>query len=86
MAPFREKLQSGVPHLGLGIMYPSPGVVERIGLDWDWIWIDGQHGEFGYNDATPICIVHRRNAKPAVFTNGSAGSNGNIHSTVAVHR
>ena len=25
-------------------MYPSPGVVERIGPDWDWIWIDSQHG------------------------------------------
>jgi 4-hydroxy-2-oxoheptanedioate aldolase len=25
-------------------------VVERIGPDWDWIWIDGQHGEMDYND------------------------------------
>ena len=28
-------------------MYPSPGVVERIGPDWDWVWIDGQHGQIG---------------------------------------
>ena len=47
---FRSRLQSGVPQLGLAIMYPAPGVVERIGPDWDWIWIDSQHGELGYSD------------------------------------
>jgi 4-hydroxy-2-oxoheptanedioate aldolase len=25
-------------------MYPAPTAVERIGPDWDWIWIDCQHG------------------------------------------
>lgn len=34
----------------MGVCYPSPGIVERIGRDWDWLWIDGQHGEFGYQD------------------------------------
>lgn len=38
------------PLFGVCICYPSPGVVERIGADWDWIWIDGQHGELGYQD------------------------------------
>lgn len=38
------------PLLGVCFCYPSPGSVERIGPDWDWIWIDGQHGEFGYAD------------------------------------
>jgi 4-hydroxy-2-oxoheptanedioate aldolase len=38
------------PHLGLAIMYPAPGVVERIGAEWDWIWLDGQHGQIGYDD------------------------------------
>ncbi|MCC7518901.1 MAG: hypothetical protein IT578_06925 [Verrucomicrobiae bacterium] len=33
------------------MMYPSPGVVERIGADWDWIWLDGQHGQLGAYDA-----------------------------------
>lgn len=28
-------------------MYPAPGIVERIGPDWDWIWLDGQHGQLG---------------------------------------
>ena len=31
-------------------MYPSPGVIERIGAEWDWVWVDGQHGELGYGD------------------------------------
>jgi 4-hydroxy-2-oxoheptanedioate aldolase len=50
MATFRETLKTGVPQLGLVVMYPSAGVVERIGPDWDWVWIDGQHGELGYSD------------------------------------
>lgn len=37
-------------HLGLCISYPSPGVIERIGKDWDWLWLDGQHGQIaGYD-------------------------------------
>ena len=46
---FQDKIQSG-PQLGLCVMYPSPGVVERIGGDWDWIWVDGQHGQIGYSE------------------------------------
>lgn len=49
MTTFREKLATG-PQLGLCVMYPSPGVIERIGADWDWIWIDGQHGQLGYSE------------------------------------
>ena len=48
MGTFRDTLKTGAPQAGLVVMYPSPGVVERIGPDWDWVWIDGQHGELGY--------------------------------------
>ena len=44
----RERMKSGGLVLGISVMYPSPGVIERIGSDWDWVWIDGQHGEFSY--------------------------------------
>jgi len=54
MASFPENLANNEPQLGLCIMYPSPGVVERIGGDWDWVWIDGQHGELGYGDVLPL--------------------------------
>lgn len=54
MGPFRSVLETGKPQLGLCIMYPAAGVVERIGADWDWIWIDGQHGEMGYDDTLAL--------------------------------
>lgn len=46
----RAGLAGGRPQIGLSVSYPSPGAIERIGPDWDWIWIDGQHGEIGYHD------------------------------------
>jgi 4-hydroxy-2-oxoheptanedioate aldolase len=50
MKSFTSTLRGGGPHFGLSIMYPSPGIIERIGRDWDWIWVDCQHGEIGYQD------------------------------------
>ncbi len=50
MSSFREALKKSEIQLGLCIMYPSAGVVERIAGDWDWVWIDGQHGQLGYQD------------------------------------
>jgi 4-hydroxy-2-oxoheptanedioate aldolase len=44
----QKKMQENRPALGFCIAYPSPGVIERIGPDWDWIWLDGQHGELNY--------------------------------------
>ena len=44
----QEKLARGEVVLGLGLSYPAPGIVERIGKDWDWLWIDGQHGQIDY--------------------------------------
>jgi 2-keto-3-deoxy-L-rhamnonate aldolase RhmA len=35
---------------GINISYPSAGVVERIGSDWDWLWLDGQHGQLSYDN------------------------------------
>jgi len=51
---FRKILASAPPQLGLCIMYPSPGVIERIGPDWDWVWVDGQHGQLGYGDVLAL--------------------------------
>jgi 4-hydroxy-2-oxoheptanedioate aldolase len=50
MGDFFEGLRAGRPQLGLCVMYPASGIVERIGPDWDWVWVDGQHGELGYQD------------------------------------
>lgn len=50
MSSLLEKLSAGQTQIGLCTMYPSPGVIERIGGDWDFVWIDGQHGQLDYND------------------------------------
>ena len=51
--------------LGICMNYPCPGIVERIGPDWDWIWIDGQHGEFGYTDMINMVRACDLVGKPA---------------------
>lgn len=58
-------LPATTPLLGLCVCYPSPGTIERIGPDWDWIWIDGQHGELGFADVLALvraCDLIRRPA------------------------
>ena len=62
---FRSSLDER-PQIGLGIMYPAPGIIERIGSDWDWVWTDGQHGNLDYRNimaAVRACSLIR---KPAV--------------------
>lgn len=54
MSSFRESLKLPEPRFGLCIMYSDPGVVERIGADWDWVWIDGQHGQMGYRETLAL--------------------------------
>ncbi|MFA5645488.1 MAG: aldolase/citrate lyase family protein [Candidatus Ratteibacteria bacterium] len=49
----KEKAQ-----LGFCSMYPAPGIIERIGQDWDWCWIDSQHGQWKIvevMDAVRVC-------------------------------
>lgn len=36
--------------LGMGVMYPAPGMIERLGAAWDWIWLDAQHGQLANYD------------------------------------
>lgn len=50
MTSFRHRLDTRQPQIGLCVNYPGPGVVERIGAEWDFVWIDGQHGQLDYND------------------------------------
>lgn len=56
MKPFREATLERV-QLGLCVMWPSPGAIERIGPDWDWVWLDGQHGILGYNDILDLVRI-----------------------------
>ena len=66
MTSLRKLLTVGKPLLGLSVMYPSPGALERIGGDWDWIWIDGQHGELGYDQTLALVRACDLIGRPAV--------------------
>ncbi len=58
----REELQKRAM-IGFCLMYPAAGILEGIGRDWDWIWIDGQHGELDYRDileAVRVCNLINR--------------------------
>lgn len=46
---FRKALAEGKPQLGFCIMYPATGIVEKCGSDYDWLWLDGQHGQLDYS-------------------------------------
>ncbi|HSW45801.1 MAG TPA: aldolase/citrate lyase family protein [Phycisphaerae bacterium] len=61
----RASLEAG-PQLGLCVMYPAPGIIERIGPDWDWLWIDGQHGELGYDEILACVRAGDLVRRPAV--------------------
>jgi 4-hydroxy-2-oxoheptanedioate aldolase len=66
MTSLRKMLADGKPLLGLSVMYPSPGAIERVGPDWDWMWIDGQHGELGYEQTLSLVRASDLIQRPAV--------------------
>jgi len=45
---FIDKLREA-PRLGLSWMYPAAGIIEGMGRGWDFVWIDGQHGQLSYD-------------------------------------
>ena len=45
---FLSRLRAGETLLGLCNALPAPGIIEVFHKGWDFIWIDGQHGSFGY--------------------------------------
>ncbi len=44
-----NKLRAGDVVLGLCNMYPAPGIIEGMCRGWDFVWIDGQHGQLSYD-------------------------------------
>ena len=44
-----QRLRNGETCLGLGNMYPAAGIVEGMCRGWDFVWIDGQHGQMAYD-------------------------------------
>ena len=46
-----EKLRAGAVCFGAANTYPAPGIIELMCKGWDFVWIDGQHGQFSYDGA-----------------------------------
>ncbi len=44
-ARLRQRLKNGEPMIGLSVNYPAAGILETIGRMWDFVWLDGQHGQ-----------------------------------------
>jgi 4-hydroxy-2-oxoheptanedioate aldolase len=43
-----DRIRRGEIALGLSNMYPASGIIEGFSKGWDFVWIDTQHGEYGY--------------------------------------
>jgi 4-hydroxy-2-oxoheptanedioate aldolase len=43
-----QKLKDGQVVLGVSLTFSAPGMIEHFGAGWDWVWIDGQHGQMDY--------------------------------------
>lgn len=54
----KEKMRSGDKAYGFGIQFPSLQIVELMGdLEFDYVFIEGEHGAFSLTDIEQICIV-----------------------------
>lgn len=63
--PFVNR-EAGRPLFGLSVAYPGAGALERLGPDWDWIWIDAQHGDLDEADAVELIRSSHRIDRPAL--------------------
>jgi len=44
-----KALNAGEVQLGFGLGVPAPAILEVVHEDWDWFFIDGQHGQLSYD-------------------------------------
>ena len=72
-----RKLHEGRVLLGLGQMYPASGIIEGMCKGWDFVWIDGQHGEMSYDS-----ILHAVQAAMAAGVEGLVRVPGHEHSVL----
>jgi 2-keto-3-deoxy-L-rhamnonate aldolase RhmA len=45
-----DKIRAGNPVFGLNTQFSDPALIEICGADWDFTWIDLQHGMLGASD------------------------------------
>jgi len=42
---FKQRLNNNECIIGLAVSYAAPGIIETVGRMWDFLWLDGQHGQ-----------------------------------------
>ena len=53
-----KAMREGRKAYGYNLVFPSPWVVEVLGYeDFDFVWIDGEHGPWGLDQIEEICRV-----------------------------
>lgn len=51
----KDRLKAGQASLGVGMLWPSPELVEFCGfLGFDWLWLDVEHGPFDLSVLTHV--------------------------------
>lgn len=58
-----EKLKKGEVVYGLANVYPASSIIENLCQDWDFVWIDVQHGQHTFDS-----VLHALQAAKAVET------------------
>lgn len=76
-SPFQDRLRAGSRLLGTLIQMAHPGVAVQIGRQgFDWLFLDGEHGDFGPEEVTKTltalagttpCLVRVPNQEEAVI-------------------
>ncbi len=41
----KQRLKNNERLIGMCINYPAAGIIETVGSMWDFLWLDGQHGQ-----------------------------------------
>lgn len=49
--------RGGPPVFGMSLRYTDPALLEMIGADWDFVWVDAQHGTFELHDLAALARV-----------------------------
>lgn len=57
MILLRENIRNRVPSFGINLTFPCPSILETTGGQFDFCWIDGQHGPWELKDFLEIVRV-----------------------------
>jgi 4-hydroxy-2-oxoheptanedioate aldolase len=82
MVPNRllERLRQNQVCLGLANTLPAPGIIESMCRGCDFVWIDGQHGQFSYDG-----LLNAIRAAAVVDVDVLLRVPGHEHSTLCLH-